>query len=316
MGKRNVLLLAILLGIVTSLLVLRFLQQAQARNRESYIPVVTATQRIEPKTVIDASMLALRDLPRADVPRGAFFDRADVLGKVALMPLEAGSPIRTGDVGTKDASLGLAYIIPSYMRAVTVAVDQVIGVAGFLKPGDHVDVIATFRNPGGEPVAKTVLQDVELLALGPQVEEERLERGSGKAAPNKETATLLVTPEDAEKLVLAENTGKLRLALRSKGDVLRVPTGGASGTAVMGYRPEPRSETSPPRRVEEPQPPRYIYTSPPPRPSVRQTDTASTTKTEPAPQAPRQPEEPQTITVIRGAKIDEVDVGKTGAKTK
>jgi pilus assembly protein CpaB len=129
-------------------------------------------------------------------------------------------------------------MVPAFMRAVTVALDPIIGVGGFLKPGDHVDVVATFEVNDGT-VTKTVLQNVELLATGSEVTAEEINPKTGrmtgsKAQPN---ATLAVLPTDAEKLILAESKGKLRLTLRRPDDVSFTRMKGVTGRDVIGVVP-------------------------------------------------------------------------------
>lgn len=233
--KRNVLLLAALLGFFTSLLIYRFLKSIQTTRQAEMVTTVVATHDIEPRTVIEPWMIRAATVPRAQVPDGVGLSRESVTGKVALVKLLKDMPVGAKDVGDRGASLGLAYVIPDSMRAVTVAVDPVIGVAGFLKPGDRVDVVATFDN-GQSAIARTVLQNVQLLALGSKVKPEQVKKDDGKpASDEKDTATLVVTPEQAERLVLAENQGKLRLVLRGINDYAETPTKGVSCASMSGY---------------------------------------------------------------------------------
>lgn len=238
-ARRNVLLVAALLGLTTSLLIYRFLQSVKATSQASQVAVVVASREIQPRTIIDPSMIETKLVPRSMLPVGVLTQRSDAIGRVALVRLPPDAPLSDENVGIKSAALGLAYVIPSSMRAVTVAVDPVIGVAGFLKPGDHVDVVATFSQYNDYSVVKTVLQDIELVALGSQVQKDDARKNSSNSVMNngKDTATLLVTPQDAEKLVLADSRGKLRLVLRSAGDLARSDTPGISSDDVAGKAP-------------------------------------------------------------------------------
>ncbi|HPP75512.1 MAG TPA: Flp pilus assembly protein CpaB, partial [Armatimonadota bacterium] len=263
--KRNVLVLAALLGVITSILVYRFLENAQAASKNIMVPLVVTTQEILPRTVIDPTMLTLVRIPLSDYPPKAFRDPEDIVGKVALTKMPKNAPIKSDDVADKGVKLGLSYTIPPTMRAVTVAVDPVTAVGGYLKPGDHVDVVATFRIDR-QAVAKLVLQDVQLLALGTRVEKDRMSNDGARPALSggKDTATLLVTPSDAEKLVLAENEGKLRLILRPVGDVARIPSPGVSSLAVVGsgakvdVQPAEQSAPAPVVRLAQPPPNREM----------------------------------------------------------
>lgn len=305
--KRNVLLLAALLGLITSGLIYLYMQPVNAAKERALAPVVVATQEILPRTIVEPGMVMTRRIPIREAPKNAYFDLEEVVGKVALTKIPADSPITVADVGAKGASLGLAFVIPPSMRAVTVAVDPVIGVAGFLKPGDHVDVVATFGRGNREAVAKTVLQDVQLLALGSQIEKENVREGSGKASAGKDTATLLVTPAEAERLVLAENEGKLRLVLRAVGDILRVDSKGATSRAVTGGTDSTMADTS----VRETRP-RTTYAQPaertPPPPRYYVDRPIAAPKPKPATTAAQPENKGQEIEVIRGTKVETVVV--------
>ncbi|HEY3297498.1 MAG TPA: Flp pilus assembly protein CpaB, partial [Armatimonadota bacterium] len=130
----------------------------------------------------------------------------------------------------------LAYVIPPFMRAVTVAVDPVVGVGGFLKAGDHVDVVATFVQNDAS-VTKTVLQDVLLLAAGTDLN--GTSNNPNQAADQKPQghATLAVMPPEAERLILADMRGKLRLTLRRPDDISFVSAKGVTGREVIGRVP-------------------------------------------------------------------------------
>jgi pilus assembly protein CpaB len=134
------------------------------------------------------------------------------------------------------------------MRAAAVRVDDVVGVAGFIHPEDRVDVLVTIRPDNAEPTAKVILQNVKVLAVGVQVDVEAKNRG--KAIPVT-VATLLVSPEQSEKLALASVQGKVLLTLRSWADQGQVATSGVAPSALLaeGARRPPPPE--PPKRPAE-----------------------------------------------------------------
>jgi pilus assembly protein CpaB len=233
-----------MLALITSSLIYRFLKIQSTRKTIVTVPVVVTNSDITARKVIRPEQVGIRYV-RSDAIRGDVCSSLEqVVGKAALVSIEKGSAVRPTDIGQPTAKLGLAYAIPSYMRAITVAVDDVSGLAGFLKPGDHVDVIAAFEN-NQRSAAKTILQDVELLALGKSVGEEKATEKSGRPTSfEKTTATLIVTPKEAERLVLADTQGKLRLVLRSPGDMVRVMSAGVSGTNVTGL-PEGNKASTP-----------------------------------------------------------------------
>jgi pilus assembly protein CpaB len=188
---------------------------------------------------------------RADgVPRDAVATPEDLKGKVALVTMTPGQMITSREVASRGPELGLAYAVKPPLRAVTVALDPIIGVAGFPKPGNHVDVLATFTTDRVGTVTRTVLQDVEILALGSEVQAKQVDPSSGKtseAKPTIPTATLAVLPGEAEKLILAENRGKLRLALRGVDDKTFASRTKTIEATVVGVAPTPKD--APPTTV-------------------------------------------------------------------
>ncbi|MCE5217211.1 Flp pilus assembly protein CpaB [bacterium] len=263
------------------------LQPPPPTEREVVVPTVD----IPASTIIASGMLTTRKVKVEEAPKSAPSSPAEVVGCVALVPLPSQRPIGMEQVARRGAGMGrLSGIVPPGMRAVTVAVDPVVGVAGLLKAGDRVDVIATFEVEQ-DTVARTILQDVELLALGtetsttPTTEEVKGAEASGAApqgqagqgqgqqqgqpqgqqgqaqgqqqqpqgqpksgsAPagggaEKKTlypnATLAVSPEDAQKLIIADQRGDLRLALRPVGehDFIPVPQQNLSSVAGPEYQ--------------------------------------------------------------------------------
>ncbi|MCE5197650.1 MAG: Flp pilus assembly protein CpaB [Armatimonadota bacterium] len=295
--KRNVLIAAAVLGLITSLLIYNFLSSNRAKQNEVMVDVVTAIRDITPRTVITAPMIEIRKMPRSQVPGGAFTQIAQVTNKVALAQLNQGMPIVQGNVDTKGIMLGLSYTIPPFMRALTVGVTPITGVAGFPKPGDHVDVVATF-NRQNNTVAKTVLQNVELLALGSSLQNERVKKnGRTPELSGNDTATLLVTPSQAEQLALAEDEGKLRLVLRSAGDQSMVMSSGVKmrkeGAQSAPAQPAARAQVT----NWEPQPRPWRGSEPVVVPRV-----------EPQPAKHSTNDTQSKIEVIRGTDVEQVDV--------
>ena len=244
MGKlsgRSIMLAALCAGLLAALLVYLFLgkEKARAAAMTEPVQVVVATQDIPARTVIQPGMVREATLPAATVPPNPAASVSEVMGRVTIAALAAQEPIQRAAVAAPSASLGLAYVVPEGMRAVTVALDPIIGVAGFLNAGDHVDVLATFEVEK-LAVTKTVLQDVELLAIGPEILPAEVDKPSGRDAKPKEqpNATLAMDPQDAEKLILAESQGKLRLTLRPMGDDGMVSLAGVRSDTLIGLRPQ------------------------------------------------------------------------------
>ena len=242
MPRRRVIALAVCLGIVTAALVVVYLNK-QARLAQASAQAVAARQDIVSGAVIKRGMVEIRTFPRNALLPGAADKLESVVDMVALQPIEAGKPISQNQVGPAHR---LAYRVPPLMRAVTVALDPIIGVGGFIRPGDRVDVIATFT-VGSGAVTKTVLQNVELLATGKEVVATEIEPETGKESKPTEipNATLAVWPMDAEKLVLADSRGKLRLALRGAEDTSFISTRGVTSRSVVGVVPPDVPEKRP-----------------------------------------------------------------------
>jgi len=233
MPRTRVIAAAVCLAAVAALLMYVYLAK-QAREAHAPVRVVVARHDIATGTIMNAGMVETRSLPRDILPPDPAINAEAVEGQVALTPLPAGRAISMRQIAAKSR---LSHIIPPFMRAVTVALDPIIGVGGFLKPGDHVDVIATFQVNDGT-LTKTVLQDVELLATGAEVvAEPSTGGGTPEKAKTQPNATLAVNPMDAEKLILSEAKGKLRLALRRADDASFVRTRGVTGRQVMGIVP-------------------------------------------------------------------------------
>ena len=291
--KGKVLAAALVLGVITAILVYSYLAR-QTRIAQANVQVVIADREITRGTIIEAEMLRTTALPKDAVQPGTATALEMVVGMVAKDRFGPGEAIALAGILPRNR---LSYIIPPFMRAVTVALDPIIGVGGFLKPGDHVDVVATFNVNNGT-VTKTVLQDVELLAAGAEIV--AVEGAKGEKPVTQPNATLAVMPTDAEKLILAESKGKLRLTLRGPDDVSFVTTRGMTGRALMGSVPP-----------DAPQPAAYAPPSyhPPTTttfgPPMRGTEMGIGPLPLPATVKPE-----KTVMVIRGTKVEEAVVNE------
>ncbi len=159
----------------------------------------------------DVTML---DWP-SDVPLpGSFSKKEDVLGHPLIHSIGAKEPIVKRDLGLEGSGIGLSTKIPPGMRATAIKSNEIVGVAGFLYPGSHVDVLATLNMPGNAGnLTQTVLQDVEVLTAGQTIEPDP----QGKPQ-QVDVVTLLLTPEDSQKLQLASTQGAIQFVLRNGTD--------------------------------------------------------------------------------------------------
>ena len=138
----------------------------------------------------------------------------DVVGRTVLTPVSTGTPILQRQVSSAGAGVGLSARIPNGMRAISLRSDEIVGVAGFLLPGTHVDVLMTYRDPNSQnSITTTVLQDAEVLTAG-----QKMQADPKGEANNASVVTLLATPDDAEKLTLASAQGSIHFVLRNGAD--------------------------------------------------------------------------------------------------
>jgi pilus assembly protein CpaB len=220
--------------------------------------VVVAAMDLPLATTLKPEHLALIEWPRDVRPSGTITDIKDAVGRVLVSRLVQAEPVMTSKLAAREAGSGLAALIPPNMRAAAVRVDDVVGVAGFIHPEDRVDVLVTIRPENGETASKVILQNVKVLAVGKQIEVE--EKSRGKSLPVT-VATLLVTPEQSERLALAASQGKLLLTLRSWTDEAEVATQGIMPSDLLagtGRKPAPepiaRVADRPRRRAASPEP--------------------------------------------------------------
>lgn len=179
---------------------------------------VAASRSLQAGEVLKADGLTLVEWPAKLPLEGGFTKVEDVVGRALVYPVATRQPILGGYLALPGSGTGLSVKIPEGMRAASVRSDEVVGVAGFLFPGSHVDVLVTFR---GETMPSSdtqiVLQDVEVLTIDQKVDPE-----PGGKAEKAGVVTLLVKPEDAQKLVLASTQGTIHFVLRNGGDHGRV----------------------------------------------------------------------------------------------
>lgn len=223
--NRRIILVALLLGLVASLLVYSYLHRAEeAYSKPAELkPVVVALQAIPAHVRVTREMVQVSNFPAEYVLAGSFTALDEVVGGISKVELIKGEQVAKSRVyhGEKDAAF--AYLVPDNMRAAAIAVSEVSAVGNLVRPSDRVDVLLTFtREEGARKEARTLylLQNVEILAVGQVADSE-------VAFPAKDggfkTVTLALEPEKAQLLTLAEQIGSLKLALRSPLDRRVVP---------------------------------------------------------------------------------------------
>ena len=221
MGKyRPIILLgmAVIIALVATLLAINWLQ-TKAKGREPVLEtqeVAVSKVDLTWGTALTKEMIETKPFLKKSLPAGNFSDTSSLVGRVLISPVKANEPIlesRLAPLSVKTG--GVAAMISPKKRAIAVKVDKVIGVSGFIHPGNRVDILVTLASgKSATPVTKTVLENILVLAAGPEIET------TGKEAkPSQvDVITIEVTPEEAEKLSLAVTEGRIMLVLRNVTD--------------------------------------------------------------------------------------------------
>jgi len=208
--------------------------QAGAGAAVKMTQVVAAAHPLKLGQRLDSADLRLLDWPEGKQPAGSFARVDDCQGRALVAPTVENEVILEQRLAPRDGGQGLSVAIPLGMRAVAVGVDDVVAVAGFVVPGTVVDVLASGSGLNG-PMTRVVLEHVRVLAVGQQIQADA--SGKPQTAP---VVTLLVNPEDAEKLTLATSGGKIHLALRNTTDTESVNPPPAYASAMfLGGMPTP-----------------------------------------------------------------------------
>jgi pilus assembly protein CpaB len=227
---------ALVAGLGTALMITRYLDKGARGAAVPVGQVVVAVGDLPLAAKLKLEDLKVIEWPAEHIPPGAIGDPKELVGRVLISRVLAQQPLLPGMLAAKNAGSGLAALIPSNMRAIAVRVDDVVGVAGFIHADDRVDVLVTLRPnyPGAESTTKVFLQNVKVLAVGQEVDNGEKTRLHATLAT---VATLLVSPTDAERLVLAQTEGRIMLTLRSWTDSQPVDTAGASPSGLVGGGP-------------------------------------------------------------------------------
>ncbi|MBV9924955.1 MAG: Flp pilus assembly protein CpaB [Acidobacteria bacterium] len=294
---------AAVFGLLAAVSVSRYLSDAQASVGHMN-NVVVAKVDIPLGTKIEAEQLSTAQFPANAIPEGAFDSPEKLVGRVTVMGVAARETVTDFKLAPEGSQGGISAVIPAGYRAMTVKVDDVIGVAGFLQPGTMVDVLTVIDPPGNNlssnPISKIVLQNVKVLASGQNLDKPKDER----EADTVKAVTLQVTPEQAEKLALASTEGKLRLMLRNMIDQDDEQTQGADKRSLLtGERatpaPEPGSLKSEQKATPAPAAP--VHRAPRPQRVAQAAPAAEAPKPQPTP-----PPRPN-VEMIQGTKKSTVE---------
>lgn len=260
--------------------VYRVLQTVKAGNRIATQSVVVAAQDIGEGERLGRLALATREWPAGTAPRGVYSVIDSLVGRVARVPIFTGEPIVGGRLAPPGTGPGIEVKIAPGMRAMAVKINDVVGLSGLIQPNSRVDVLVTVKTSDaeGREEAKLFMSNMRVLSVGTQVE-----RGADGNPINATTATLEVTPREAERLAIATHQGSIQLVLRGYGDPDSVTTPGATTADVLAQlrsasairvaedpkpapvrhaeRPAPKAAPPPPvvqQVVERPAPPESL----------------------------------------------------------
>jgi len=235
-------LLAVFLALAASFIIYRWTQEmakapvpappvAEAKGN-----VVLAGADLPWGTKLTSEVLKMATISKEHTPSGAFSDLPSLQGRVLIAAVKQNEPILESKLASTDVTTGgVAAVVSPGKRALAVAGDKVIGLSGFIQPGNRVDVLVTLKNPQSDKdhITKVVLENIPVLATGTQVQS----TAEGKPAP-VDVFTLEVTPEEGERLSLAATQGKLHFALRNVMDKEIVYTVGSTiADTLDAYRP-------------------------------------------------------------------------------
>ena len=249
---------ALALGALVSFTVYRNLQSRAGGNNAPGVDVVIATGDIQVGAKIEDKDVKVVRFPSGDLPPSCFHQKSSVVGRGVVLPIAKGEFVLPLKLAGENAGYGLPSLIPPGMRAVSVRVNEVVSVAGFVLPGTRVDVLLT-GNPSGasEQQTTTVLENVAVIATG-----QRLERNSAGDPQMTPVITLLVSPDDAQKLTLASTQGRIQLALRNPVDTKQqdLPTVKSNSLYKNISAITPVVRERPKRKTLEMPPPPAFYT--------------------------------------------------------
>jgi pilus assembly protein CpaB len=273
---------AVILAAVASLGMYRVVSRMPARSVEANtVDVVVAQHSLSLGTRLTADHVKVVKWPADSPVAGTFTQVADVVDRGLIAAVEPNEPLTRTKLAALEAGAGLPPSIPPGMRAVSVKVNEVVGVAGFVVPGTRVDVMVTLasrRQMSEDSVTRVVVSNAQVLTAGTKYDQEKAKEGT----PIPSTVvTLLVTPQDGERIALAASEGQIMLALRNPLDTATTTTPGIRTAGLLGAQPAATPAPAKPR-AHTPAPARPVQTAP----------------------APAQPSK-YTVEAIRGAKRSE-----------
>jgi len=290
---------AIIVAIGATYAVFKVLESTKASSRVATVPVVVASRDINEGEKIDRLALSVAQWPVSTVPVGAYGRIDSVAGRVARVPVFTGEPLVPGRLAPEGTDAGLLTKITPGKRAMSVRINDVTGIAGMIPPNSRVDIALTTTLANAQRTAKLFMSNMRVLAMQTSVHKSE----DGRPIPAT-VATLEVTPEESELLLVAQAQGSIQLVLRGYGDPDSVITRGATTADVERVLRDGPGRTPPPRSMNR--------MAPPPTRVVAETVHVR----DPVVVAPKQAARPDTnkVEIFRGAQKQEVKFQKDSAR--
>ena len=231
---------AVVLGLIAVYLIWSIERKRELQSKKNWTYVVVAQQDIPARSKVTREMVTLTQYPKDLIVNGALTDPKEAEGRLTIARIRAKDQIRASDLVAEGQAPTLAFDIPQGMRAIAIQAGEVMAVGTAVKPGDRVDILATYRNPATrQETTQMILQNVLVLAVNKGDTD-----AQGKQGANS-SMTLAVKPEEAELLTAADRAGALRVALRPVQDKTIIPSVGVETRDFPGRRTMELS-TSPP----------------------------------------------------------------------
>ena len=249
-GAGGIFLLAVVLGIVAAFLIWNYIHEQDKRSEKNWQPVVVAAVDIRSSTKINRDMLRTERYPKNLIAEGTVTRVEDVVDRMAQNPINAKAPIRNSDLVVPGQAPKLSYKIPEGMRAIAIPADELRAVGTAVQPGDHIDLIATYRDPKTQQdLTKMIMQNVLVLMVNKGETDP-----NGKTQGAQSSMTLAVKPEETELIAAADKYGSLRVSLRQVDDKRYVATDGVAPRDIAGadqapVLPQPVEVSQPARQT-------------------------------------------------------------------
>jgi pilus assembly protein CpaB len=293
-----VFLVAIIIALAATAGVFRALRAIREGSHVAMAQVIVANRDIPEGQLLDRRDLQTTVWPAASVPAGAFSSGDSLVGRVTRVSVFTGEPIVPGRLAPVGTGAGIEVKITPGKRAMAIRIDEVAGMAGLIQPNSRVDILVSMRDEnaqsaqGGKRVAKLFMENMRVLSVGTQVY-----RGDDGKPIRAASATLEVSPEEAERLAIAVGTGSIQLVLRGYGDPDSIKTRGATSSDVLS-----QMRSSPTVVVPLPDPPAPVrhHAAAAPRPTPA-------APTPPPVVVARKPKSPDSVTVqvFRAGKVSQ-----------